>query len=143
MPKDWKIGLVAGFILASLGAIWFCTNPQQNNNTASPGENSEAVTFYDTAKSEKSFSASNELSQTFTEPASLKLTSSQGLKITAKPEPLAAQKPVRLYTVQKGDTLSLISEKVYSDKNMWHKIRDANKIENVNALRPGTELIIP
>ena len=143
MPKDWKIGLVTGFILASLGAIWFCTNPQQNNNAASPGENSEAVTFNDTAKPAKNFSASNELSQTFTEPASLKLTSSQGLEITAEPKPLPAQKPVRLYTVQKGDTLSLIAEKVYSDKNMWHKIRDANKIKNVNALRPGTELIIP
>jgi len=142
MPKDWKIGLVTGFILASLGAIWFCTNPQQNN-TASPGENSEAVSLYDTAKPAKSFSASNELSQTFTEPAPLKLTSSEGLEITTEPKPLPAQKPVRLYTVQKGDTLSLISEKVYSDKNMWHKIRDANKIKNVNALRPGTELIIP
>ena len=143
MPKDWKIGLVTGFILASLGAIWFCTNPQLNDSTASPGEKGEAVSFNDTAKAEKRFPASNEISQTFTEPASLKLTPSEGVKVTVEPKPLPTQKPVRLYTVEKGDSLSLIAEKVYNDKNMWHKIRDANKIENVNNLQPGTQLIIP
>lgn len=143
MPKDWKIGLVTGFILASLGVIWFCTNPQSNNNTASPGENGEAVSFDSTAKSEKKAPTSNELSQTFTEPTTLKLTSSEGVKMTAEPQLLPPQRSVRLYTVEKGDTLSLIAEKIYNDKNMWHKIRDANKIENVNSLRPGTQLIIP
>ncbi len=143
MPKDWKIGLVAGFILASLGAIWFCTNPQPNNKTASLGDNGEAVSYNDTAKPEKRFSASNEFSQTFTEPAPLKLTPSERVKITVEPKPLPPQKPVRLYTIEKGDSLSLIAEKVYNDKNMWHRIRDANRIENVNNLQPGTQLIIP
>ena len=142
MPKDWKIGLVTGFILASLGAIWFCTNPQPNNKTALPGEKGEAVSFENfenTEKPKKNFSASNELSQTLIEPPPLKL-SSEGTKIPAKALP---EKSVRQYVVEKGDTLSLIAEKVYGDKNKWHKIRDANKIKNVNALRPGTKLIIP
>ena len=137
MPKDWKIGLVTGFILASFGAVWFCTNLQQDNKTASNGNPSEAVSFDNTPKPKKSFSASNELSQTFTEQAPLKLSSSEERPIISEP------KSVRLYTVEKGDTLSVIAEKVYGDKNMWHKIRDANKIQNVNVLRPGTELIVP
>jgi len=141
MPRDWKIGFITGFILVSLGVIWFCTNPQPNNVTASPGENGGAVSFDSTAKSEKNVSGSNELSQTFTRPAPLKLTPSQ--EAAVEPEDLSPQKTVRLYTVTKGDSLSLIAEKVYGDKSMWHKIRDANQIKDVNNLQPGMQLIIP
>jgi len=142
MPKDWKIGLVTGFILASLGAIWFSTNPQSNYKTASLDENREAVFLNEAVKAEKKVSVSNELSETLTGAAPLRLVASEEVKIAVKPEPLP-EKADKLYTVEKGDSLSLIAEKVYSDKAMWHKIRDANKIKNVNALRPGMELIIP
>lgn len=138
MPKDWKIGLVTGFVLASFGAVWFCTHLQQDK-TASLEKSSEAASFDTAAKPKENFSASNELSDTFTEHAPLKLSS------LSEDHPIMTSEPKsgRLYTVEKGDTLSIIAEKVYGDKNMWHKIRDANKIQNVNFLRPGTELIVP
>ncbi len=143
MPKDWKIGFVTGFIFVSLGAIWFCANPQQDNKTASSGQTSEAVSFDNEAKKKQSSSVSNELSQTFTEHAPLILSSSQEPEITSELPPLPSSKSVKLYIVEKGDTLSLIAEKVYGNKDMWHKIRDANKIQNINALHPGTKLIVP
>jgi nucleoid-associated protein YgaU len=50
-----------------------------------------------------------------------------------------------LYVVQKGDTLSKISQRHYGTPNRWKVIYDANKerIANINNLKVGTSLIIP
>jgi LysM repeat protein len=50
------------------------------------------------------------------------------------------------YTVQKGDTLSLIAKKVYGNANLWNKIYEANKKligKNPNAIQIGMKLVIP
>ncbi|MDF3130498.1 LysM peptidoglycan-binding domain-containing protein [Kiritimatiellaeota bacterium B1221] len=51
----------------------------------------------------------------------------------------------RIYTVKRGDTLSRISQKMYGEASQWRKIYEANraKIPNQNALKLGTELVIP
>ncbi len=51
----------------------------------------------------------------------------------------------KTYIVKEGDTLPLISEKVYKDRIRWREIYNANK-ENINPtydLTPGQELVIP
>ncbi|MGA9220074.1 MAG: LysM peptidoglycan-binding domain-containing protein, partial [Pseudomonas graminis] len=50
-----------------------------------------------------------------------------------------------LVTVQKGDTLSAISLRVYGDANKYQKIFDANKpmLKDVNKIYPGQSLRIP
>ena len=65
-------------------------------------------------------------------------------------QPVAVSTPVppaaeKRYTVQRGDTLSRISQKVYGEASQWRKIYDANRdrIPNQNALKLGTELVIP
>ncbi|MGA0333423.1 MAG: LysM peptidoglycan-binding domain-containing protein [Kiritimatiellia bacterium] len=57
----------------------------------------------------------------------------------------AVESTVRTYTVQRGDTLSRISQKMYGEASKWRMIYDANreKIPNQNALRLGTVLVIP
>ncbi len=49
------------------------------------------------------------------------------------------------YIVQRGDTLSKISQKCYGTSQRWKEILDANKdkIPNVNGLKVGTKLVIP
>jgi len=53
--------------------------------------------------------------------------------------------PSRFETVQKGDTLSAISKRVYGDANKYQKIFDANKpmLKDVNKIYPGQVLRIP
>ena len=49
------------------------------------------------------------------------------------------------YTVQAGDTLSLISRRVYGVSNRWKEIYEANRdqLPSSNALKPGQVLRIP
>jgi len=49
------------------------------------------------------------------------------------------------YTVQSGDTLSRISQKVYGTSGRWMDIFQANRdqLPSPNALKPGQELVIP
>ncbi|RRV03909.1 peptidoglycan-binding protein LysM [Pseudomonas sp. v388] len=51
----------------------------------------------------------------------------------------------KFVTVEKGDTLSAISKRVYGDPNKYQKIFDANKpmLKDVNKIYPGQTLRIP
>lgn len=61
------------------------------------------------------------------------------------PKPAPAQPPVRTYRVQKGDTLSSISTKMYNDSAAWQKIYQANRktLKSPSSLVVGQTLIIP
>jgi nucleoid-associated protein YgaU len=47
------------------------------------------------------------------------------------------------YTIQAGDDLGIIAQKVYGDPNMWQKIVRANNLSDPNILIEGTTLNIP
>lgn len=51
----------------------------------------------------------------------------------------------RFYTVVRGDTLSLISKKMYGTSNRWYELFKANqnKIANPNQLKVGQALMVP
>ena len=51
----------------------------------------------------------------------------------------------KTYTVVKGDSLSKIAKREYSDVREWKKIYEANKdvIEDPDLIEPGQDLIIP
>lgn len=57
----------------------------------------------------------------------------------------AATIAAKFVTVEKGDTLSAISKRVYGDPNKYQKIFDANKpmLKDVNKIYPGQVLRIP
>lgn len=50
-----------------------------------------------------------------------------------------------IHTVEKGESLSLISKKYYKDPMKYKKIFEANtdKLKNPDVIHPGQELIIP
>ncbi|WP_095092878.1 peptidoglycan-binding protein LysM [Pseudomonas sp. Irchel 3A5] len=64
------------------------------------------------------------------------------MTVAAGAAPVTAAKFV---TVEKGDTLSAISKRVYNDPNKYQKIFDANKpmLKDVNKIYPGQVLRIP
>lgn len=47
------------------------------------------------------------------------------------------------YTVKRGDTLSGIAKRYYSNPNLWAKVADRNGIKNPKALQIGKRLVIP
>jgi nucleoid-associated protein YgaU len=73
--------------------------------------------------------------------------SQQEPTVTAVQE--VAPAPVKVapktYTILKGDTLSKISLKSYGTTKKWKAIYDANrdKINNINNLKVGTQIVIP
>ena len=49
----------------------------------------------------------------------------------------------RLWTVQHGDTLSLIAYRNYGDAALWRPIADANQLTQTRTLKAGQMLLIP
>ncbi len=51
----------------------------------------------------------------------------------------------KTYVIQKGDTLSKISQKFYGTTKKWKSIYDANRdrINNINNLKVGAQIVIP
>lgn len=72
-----------------------------------------------------------------------KTTLIRNLKIEV--QGLTEDESQEIYVVKSGDSLSLISQTVYSDGTLWVDIYEANKdvIEDPNFLVVGTELVIP
>ena len=68
---------------------------------------------------------------------------------TATAAPVVTPAPVKAapktYVIQKGDTLSKISQKFYGTTKKWKAIYDANRdrINNINNLKVGTQIVIP
>ena len=61
----------------------------------------------------------------------------------AAPAPVEQAPAEQHWTVDPGDTLWAIAEKVYGDGNQYQRIADANGIDNPDLIRPGQELVIP
>jgi nucleoid-associated protein YgaU len=49
----------------------------------------------------------------------------------------------RVWTVAEGDSLSSIAASEFGDATQWRRIAEANHLQNVRELRPGTVLVIP
>jgi nucleoid-associated protein YgaU len=116
MHRDFKIGLAVGIAAAAAATVWMCTWP----NLATE------------ARALRSAS---------TPPA-------KSPEILKPPEPIQTSNPVqtaRFHIVQKGDTLSAISQKYYGTPQFWQKILAANDkiLKDPDRLVPGTRLIIP
>ena len=65
---------------------------------------------------------------------------------SVSPEPSAeVTASTETYTVQSGDSLSAIAERLYGDASAYTRIFDANrdKLSNPDMIQPGQELVIP
>jgi LysM repeat protein len=46
-------------------------------------------------------------------------------------------------TVKAGDTLPMLCQKVYGDRQMFHEVARVNNLLSFRHIEPGTELIFP
>ncbi len=60
-------------------------------------------------------------------------------------QPAPQKAAPKTYVIQKGDTLSKISQKFYGTTKKWKSIYEANRdrINNINNLKVGTQIVIP
>ncbi len=132
MHKDLKTGLVLGFILAAVGAVWISTRPALTT---------EARVYRNAQARLRSGNA--ELLQSITTqpiaPAVGKTSDSQQQSVSS------STPTVKFHTVSSGETLSDISYKYYNSANKWQKIYNVNRrtIKNPNVLAPGIKIVIP
>ncbi|MBU2595618.1 LysM peptidoglycan-binding domain-containing protein [Patescibacteria group bacterium] len=121
--KAFYVGLatIAGVILIIILTIFFIRGCSGDNQTLKEAQKDEA--------------------QPETTPAVATPTTAEGSVAGEKSEltPTPAVKG-KAYTVESGDTLYEIGKKFKVD---WHKIAEANGIDNSGALKVGKEIIIP
>ena len=74
----------------------------------------------------------------------------QERQVQSEPDTTRYEQPERITTtrfhiVQRGETLSSISQQYYGSAHRWQRIVEANKdaIADANKISPGTKLIIP
>jgi len=60
-----------------------------------------------------------------------------------KKQPVTKQVQPEKYTVQLGDSLSIIAQKVYGDLYAWPKLMDANNLASPDLIEVGMVLVIP
>lgn len=140
MQKDFKIGLLLGSIFVVGVAIWLCTHPRLSPEARmhEPQDN--------ISHQQSPIAPALKKAPTETPNSRLSTFSNQSRQIDytvyEQPEKIETQK---FHIVQRGETLSAISQKYYGSAGKWQKIFDANRqtIQDVNKIQPGTKLIIP
>jgi LysM repeat protein len=124
MQKDFKIGLGLGLLLAIGLLLWFSTMPNLST---------QARALHSPSNKNTGPGYQTNVSQFTPSPA----------PIENKPQTI--EQPPRIHIIQKGDTLSGISNKYYGSPNYWQKILGANSdnLTDPNRLAPGSRLVIP
>lgn len=158
MQKDFKIGTALGLLIVAVVSLWLAVQPKLSVKARMgvlppddiiSTQQSPALPHPLAAVAEPNISAlsetadSNEVKDGRQQTA---ITSEQPIKSPAlTADTIQKPKPLRIHSVQRGDTLSGISYKYYGSSNKWQKILDANRsiLKNPNKLTPGTKLIIP
>jgi nucleoid-associated protein YgaU len=151
--KDYRIGLIAGLVLAVVALIWVATwdslSPSQRlarstptaapspepNDPAGPPSTPGGQEREPTAPAGPDANAVARLPS----PAGPNVPD---LTVYEKPEPIVT---TRFHIVRKNETLSAISKQYYGTAHQWQKILEANRdtISDANKISPGTKLIIP
>jgi nucleoid-associated protein YgaU len=157
--KDYRIGLVAGSILAGVALVWVATRPSlsprplpapsSQDNDQAPLRADNFMTSQDTssaseANKPKPDESGGRKTQDREQPAALRSPSS-GAPDPAVRDGNGPVKTARFHVVRQGETLSAISQQYYGSANDWRKILAANEktIKDANKIAPGTKLIIP
>lgn len=159
MGKDYRIGLIAGLVLAVIALIWVATwdslSPSQRlarstpTGEPSPEPNAAAGTPSTAGVQERGPTApggpdANAVAR-LPSPAGESMPAAPNvpdLTIYEQSEPIVT---TRFHIVRKNETLSAISKQYYGTAHQWQKILEANRdtISDANKISPGTKLIIP
>jgi nucleoid-associated protein YgaU len=147
VSRDYRIGLIAGGVLAGIALIWIATRPglspqpkappiSQGNDEMPPG-----IAQNSTSAPEANQPQPAEAARV---PAGPPATSLSDLTAREKTEPANATS-TRIHVVRQGETLSAIAQQHYGSTKNWRKILAVNEdtIKDANKIAAGTKLIIP
>jgi len=157
--KDYRIGLVAGSILAGVALIWVATRPSLSPQPLSvqPSQgNDQDLGGAGPLTTPPDASSASETNKPKPSELRGRKTEDRGLPAVLRPPASGAPAPTvrdgnepvktaRFHIVRQGETLSAISQQYYGSANNWRKILAANEktIKDANKIAPGTKLIIP
>lgn len=136
VSRDYRIGLIAGVVLAGVALIWVSTRPslrpQLPTDTPRRREANSPTPPQSPVVQESSVPA----------PATVPPPALPNQPAQDKTEPTPAP---RYHTVRSGETLSGIAQQYYGSTVPWRKILAANEnvIKDANKIAPGTKLVIP
>jgi nucleoid-associated protein YgaU len=168
MSKDFRIGLIAGLVLAGATLLWVATRPGLAPQAA---EARDFSSLKQRVQSPVATSPPVVESSAERDPPPIHAASLAGPPIPARPDPVLTNpnarsetpdpawgrydltvhesaepiKTVKFHIVRKGETLSHIAQQYYGSKEQWRKIVAANvkTIPDANKIAPGTKLILP
>jgi nucleoid-associated protein YgaU len=120
MNRDFKIGVALGLCLIAAVSLWLAIQPSLSVKARMAEE------------------------PILDQPP---VTPQHSETIVQSPPPAtdSVQQKPRIHIVQRGETLSAISQQYYGSANKWQIILDANRdtLKNPDSLTPGMKLIIP
>jgi nucleoid-associated protein YgaU len=164
MGRDYRMGLVAGSILAGVALLWVATRPglapRPQPAQASPGGNRDlpgvggpgaASDTGSATQADRPKTVAQKMEERSTSQSVRRPPSSVGRDLSAGSPNLpgrqktAPPKATRVHIVRQGETLSGIAQQYYGSSNDWRKILTANEktIKDANKIAPGTKLLIP
>ena len=164
MGQDYRMGLVAGSVLAGVALLWVATRPglapqprpvqsSPSNDRALPGIGAPATApdVDAAAQADTTRPGAQKLEERPTSPSVLRPPSSVLRDLSAASPNLPSRqktaplKTARFHVVRPGETLSGLAQQYYGSPNDWRKILTANEktIKDANKIAPGTKLIIP
>ena len=161
MGRDYRIGLVAGSILAGVALLWVATrpslSPQPPPVQAPQGKDQDPpaagprVAFLGPASPSEADKPAGQTEirepQTPDEPTGQSLLPNPSARVPepARREKTEPGKTTRFHVVRQGETLSAIAQQYYGSTSQWRKILTANEkaIKDANKIAPGTKLVIP
>jgi len=136
MHKDFKIGLAVGVAAAAAATVWLSTLPKLGTESRALRAASPPP-----AKSPEIYKPPEKIQTPVVEQKTLDARLDSPESSRARPVEITA----RFHIVQRGDTLSAISQKYYGTPQFWQKILAANDavLKDPDRLVPGARLIIP
>lgn len=150
--RDYRIGLVAGVILAGVALVWVTTRPSRGpqpppaREEVSPEARNPVISQSEGSASQVNQPGFNGHDRAESNPpASVVGNPSAGSPDPMGREKTEADKTGRFHVVRPGETLSGIAQQYYGSASSWRKILAANEkiIKDANKIAPGTKLTIP
>jgi nucleoid-associated protein YgaU len=160
MGKDYRMGLVAGSILAGVALLWVATRPglaprpqpvqsppsrDRGFPTAGgPATPHDAGSTAEPDRPKPGGPGERKMAERAPSPSVPRDLSSGSPNLPDR-QKTAPATTIRFHVVRQGETLSSIAQQYYGSPNDWRKILMANEktIKDANKIAPGTRLIIP
>lgn len=137
MPKDFKIGMGLGLLIVAVAMLWIVSRSNSNINSGISYE-------IEQPDDQRVWLDGHVQAQDVKKEQSLLDILDAEARLKGSPGAMEMEWP-KIHVVQKGQSLSQISQQYYGTSTKWQKILDANRLrlKNKDQIRPDMRLVIP